>query len=53
MFRTTYTFEQGMLKPGEQPGLGVDYDDLVAQSFPYEAAYLPVNRLLDGSMHDW
>lgn len=20
---------------------------------PYEAAYLPVNRLQDGSIHDW
>ena len=53
VFRTTYTFEEGMLKPGDAPGIGVDYDDVVAGSFPYEAAYLPVNRLLDGSMHDW
>ena len=53
VFRTTYAFADGMLKPGEEPGLGVDYDDIVAQSFEYEAAYLPVNRLLDGSMHDW
>lgn len=53
VFRTTYTFEDGMLKPSDAPGIGVDYDEIVAQSFPYEAAYLPVNRLLDGSMHDW
>ncbi|MEN2739866.1 D-mannonate dehydratase ManD [Microbacterium sp. X-17] len=53
VFRPTYTFEDGMLIPGETPGLGVDYDDLVADSFPYQPAYLPVNRLLDGSMHDW
>jgi mannonate dehydratase len=53
LFRPTYTFENGQLVPGEQPGLGVDYDDAVADAHPYEAAYLPVNRLLDGSMHDW
>jgi len=53
VFRTTYSFEDGMLKPSDAPGIGVDYDEIVAQSFPYEAAYLPVNRLLDGSMHDW
>lgn len=53
VFRPTYTFDDGMLLPGEGPGIGVDYDEAVAGSFPYQAAYLPVNRLLDGSMHDW
>ncbi len=53
VFRPSYTFENGQLRPGETPGLGVDYDDVVADAHPYEAAYLPVNRLLDGSMHDW
>jgi mannonate dehydratase len=53
VFRTGYTFEDGMLKPGDEPGIGVEYDDVVADSFVYESAYLPVNRLLDGSMHDW
>ncbi|NUU05413.1 D-mannonate dehydratase ManD [Leifsonia sp. C5G2] len=53
VFRPTYTFGDGMLQPGEEPGLGVSYDEVVAESFPYRSAYLPVNRLLDGSMHDW
>jgi len=53
VFRPTYRFEDGMLLPGEGPGLGIDYDEVLAQSFPYEPAYLPVARLLDGSMHDW
>ena len=53
VFRPTYVFDDGMLVPGEAAGLGVDYDELLAESFPYQAAYLPVNRLLDGSMHDW
>lgn len=53
VFRPGYRFEDGLLVPGEEPGLGVDYDEVLAGSFPYQAAYLPVNRLLDGSMHDW
>lgn len=53
VFRPGYRFEEGMLIPSEEPGLGVSYDEVLATSFPYQAAYLPVNRLLDGSMHDW
>jgi mannonate dehydratase len=53
LFRPSYTFADGMLAPSEAPGLGVDYDDAVGQAHPYRAAYLPVNRLLDGTMHDW
>lgn len=53
LFRPSYTFAEGMLTPSDDPGLGVDYDDAVARGHPYEAAYLPVNRLLDGTMHDW
>jgi mannonate dehydratase len=53
VFRTSYTFAGGMLSPSEQPGLGVAYDDDAAAAFPYEAAYLPVNRLRDGTLHDW
>jgi mannonate dehydratase len=53
VFRASYTFAGGMLNPSEQPGLGVDYDDDAAAAFPYEASYLPVNRLRDGTLHDW
>jgi mannonate dehydratase len=53
VFHTSYTFTDGMLNPSERPGLGVDYDDDAAVAFPYEPAYLPVNRLRDGTMHDW
>ena len=28
-------------------------DETLAAKFPYERAYLPVNRLLDGTMHSW
>ncbi|TWP33891.1 D-mannonate dehydratase ManD [Leekyejoonella antrihumi] len=53
VFRTSYTFTDGLLDPGETPGLGVEYDDDAAGSFAYEPAYLPVNRRLDGTVHDW
>ena len=54
VFRTSYTFENGLLHPGHNPGLGVEYDDDLASTFDYTPAYLPVNRLqLDGSLHDW
>ncbi|GIH06734.1 starvation-sensing protein RspA [Rhizocola hellebori] len=53
VFRPTYSFVDGGLMPGEEPGLGIDYDDALAGSFPYQPAYLPVNRLLDGTVHDW
>ncbi|MFJ8749076.1 D-mannonate dehydratase ManD [Streptomyces sp. NPDC102441] len=53
VFRTSYRFEGGLLHPGEQPGLGVELDDRAAARFPYEPAYLPVNRLTDGTVHDW
>ena len=35
------------------PGLGVELDVQAASRFPYEPAYLPVNRLTDGTVHDW
>jgi mannonate dehydratase len=53
VFRRTYTYRDGCLHPGEEPGLGVELDEEAAARFPYERAYLPVNRLLDGTMHSW
>lgn len=53
VFRTSYTFTDGLLHPGENPGLGVELDLAAAASFAYTPAYLPVNRLTDGTVHDW
>ncbi|MBO9545734.1 D-mannonate dehydratase ManD [Caulobacter sp.] len=53
VFPHAYTFADGMLHPGEAPGLGVDIDEDLAAKYPYQRAYLPVARRLDGSMHDW
>jgi mannonate dehydratase len=53
VFPHAYSFSDGHLHPGEQPGLGVDIDEELAAKYPYKRAYLPVNRLEDGTMHDW
>ncbi len=53
VFPHAYTFEDGFLHPGDAPGLGVDYDEERAEEYPYERAYLPVNRLEDGTMFHW
>ena len=53
VFPHTYAFRDGMLHPGTEPGLGVDIDEELAATFPYQPALLPVTRLQDGTMHDW
>lgn len=53
VFRHAYTFTDGHLYPGEAPGIGVELDEELAAAHPYAPAYLPVNRLQDGTVHDW
>jgi mannonate dehydratase len=53
VFPHGYHYKDGFLHPGDGPGLGVDYDEKLAEKFPYERAYLPVNRKLDGTMFNW
>ena len=53
VFRHAYKFENGLMHPGENPGLGVDIDEALAAKYPYQRAYLPANRKLDGTMHNW
>jgi mannonate dehydratase len=53
VFPHHYTFENGAMHPGDAPGLGVDIDEDLAATFPYQRAYLPVNRKEDGTMHSW
>jgi len=53
VFPHAYSFADGMLHPGEAPGLGVELDETLAATYPYKRAYLPVNRLEDGSMTNW
>ncbi|GAB4394535.1 MAG: D-galactonate dehydratase family protein [Kiloniellaceae bacterium] len=53
VFTHDYRFEDGYLIAGEKPGHGVEIDEAKAAAFPYEPAYLPVNRLVDGTLWDW
>ncbi|SDS50656.1 D-mannonate dehydratase ManD [Jiangella sp. DSM 45060] len=53
VFHQTFTWKDGYLHPGDQPGLGVTLDTDEAGRYPYEQAYLPYNRLADGTVHDW
>jgi mannonate dehydratase len=53
VFPHAYQFSAGALHPGDEPGLGVDIDEALAAKYPYSRAYLPVNRLTDGSMTNW
>jgi mannonate dehydratase len=41
------------MHPGEAPGLGVDIDEALAVRYPYQRAYLPINRKMDGTLHSW
>ena len=53
VFPHAYTYADGYLLPGEAIGHGVDIDEKLAARYPYKRAYLPVNRLTDGSIWDW
>ena len=53
VFQQSFTFTDGYLHPGDLPGLGVELDVDEAGKYPYEVAYLPYNRLADGTVHDW
>jgi len=53
VFPHAYFYKDGYLHPGDAPGIGVDFDEKRAERFPYQRAYLPINRKLDGTMHDW
>jgi len=51
VFPHGYRYEDGYLQPSDEPGLGVDLDEEAAAGYPYRPAYLPVNRLEDGTVH--
>lgn len=53
VFPHAYSFQAGYMHPGEKPGHGVEFDEKLAAKFPYERAYLPLARKLDGTLTDW
>lgn len=53
VFPHAYSFADGLMHPGDQPGLGVDIDEELASTHAYKRAFLPVNRLEDGTLWSW
>jgi mannonate dehydratase len=53
VFPHAYDFRDGLMHPGASPGIGVDIDEKLAAQYPYQRAYLPVNRKLDGTVDSW
>ena len=53
VFPHEYSFNKGYMNTTDAPGLGVDFDEALAKKYPYEPAYLPVNRKLDGTIFNW
>jgi mannonate dehydratase len=53
VFPHAYSFDDGMMHPGDVPGLGVDIDEDLAATYDYKRAYLPVARLEDGTLCNW
>src|SRR3546814_16656983 len=49
VFPHAWRFADGMLHPGDAPGIGVEIDEALADTFTYARAHLPVNRLEDGT----
>ncbi|NCP66517.1 MAG: D-galactonate dehydratase family protein [Paraglaciecola sp.] len=53
VFPHDYHFAHGYLMIGDKPGHGTDINEALAAKYPYQRAYLPINRLEDGSMFNW
>jgi mannonate dehydratase len=53
VFPHAYVYRDGFMHPGDAPGLGVDIDEKLAAKYPYQRAYLPINRKEDGTLWDW
>lgn len=53
VFPHAYSYSDGYMYPGDKPGLGVEIDKTLALKYPYQKAFLPVNRLEDGTLWNW
>ena len=54
VFPHAYSFKEGFMYPGETAGHGAEIDEALAAKYPYQRAYLPVNRLAhDGTLWSW
>ncbi|WP_199052070.1 D-mannonate dehydratase ManD [Aquitalea sp. ASV15] len=53
LFPRSWSFADGYMHPGDAPGLGVDFNEKLAEQYPYEPACLPIARLEDGTLWNW
>ncbi len=53
VFEFRHAFENGYFLINDAPGLGVDMDFEKAKNFFYKKAFLPINRLEDGTLFHW
>jgi mannonate dehydratase len=53
VFQIPYHYEKGYLHLQDLPGLGVDLNEKAAGKYPYQRAFLPVNRKTDGTLFHW
>lgn len=54
VFQQSLSFSGGLIRlDPNAPGLGIELDEEAAARYPYQQAYLPYNRLADGTVHDW
>ncbi|CAG9297809.1 D-mannonate dehydratase ManD [Celerinatantimonas diazotrophica] len=53
VFPHSWSYHNGYMHPGEQPGLGVEFDEKLAAKYPYQSALLPIARLEDGTVWNW
>ncbi|MDC6367320.1 MULTISPECIES: D-mannonate dehydratase ManD [Flavobacteriaceae] len=53
VFSFTHRFEDGHFIMNDEAGLGVDFDFEKVKNIPYKQAFLPVNRLEDGTLYHW
>ena len=53
VFKHPLSFKDGYIFLEDKPGLGVDYDEILAANYKYKRSYLPVTRLEDGTLWNW
>jgi mannonate dehydratase len=53
VFTWDFQIENGYLKVGDAPGLGVSVNETAAWEYPYRKSYIPGLRDVSGAVHDW
>jgi mannonate dehydratase len=53
LFPTPCEVRDGYAYPNEAPGLGIDFNEALAERFPYVPTYMPQIRRADGTVHGY